>query len=58
MRAQLTVGVDLVKISSMREMLATGGSSFRELCFTAGELAHCQGSHRGSPPDGLPKRPP
>jgi holo-[acyl-carrier protein] synthase len=44
MCAQLAVGVDLVRISSMREMLATGGSSFQELCFTAGELAHCEGS--------------
>jgi holo-[acyl-carrier protein] synthase len=44
MDAHVGVGVDLVKVSSVQDMLATGGSSFRELCWTADELNHCDGS--------------
>jgi holo-[acyl-carrier protein] synthase len=44
MGAHVGVGVDLVKVSSVQDMLATGGWSFRELCWTADELNHCGGS--------------
>ena len=38
------VGVDLVKVSILEVMLATGGSAFREMCWTPEELAYCGGS--------------
>jgi holo-[acyl-carrier protein] synthase len=44
MGAHVGVGVDLVKISSVQDMLTTGGPAFEELCWTATELAHCEGS--------------
>jgi holo-[acyl-carrier protein] synthase len=44
MGAHVGVGVDLVKVSSLQDMLATGGSAFWELCWTADELNHCDGS--------------
>ncbi|UXA15851.1 holo-ACP synthase (plasmid) [Mycobacterium sp. SMC-8] len=36
--------MDLVKISSVRDMLDSGGLAFEELCWTATELEHCDGS--------------
>jgi holo-[acyl-carrier protein] synthase len=44
MRAQVAVGVDLVRIHQLDVMLTTGGAGFRELCWTAAELVYSDGS--------------
>lgn len=43
MDSGITIGVDLVSVASMQAMLAAGGTSFQEICFTAGELASSKG---------------
>jgi holo-[acyl-carrier protein] synthase len=44
MRPPVGVGVDIVSIPQLEAMLTTGGAAFRELCWTADELAYCAGS--------------
>ncbi|TFV88121.1 holo-ACP synthase [Blastococcus sp. CT_GayMR20] len=44
MRTPLGVGVDIVAIPQLEAMLTTGGAAFRQLCWTADELAYCAGS--------------
>lgn len=44
MTSTVQPGVDIVKISTLELMLTTGGTAFREMCWTTEELAYCDGS--------------
>lgn len=44
MQVSAGVGVDIVRIGQLEGMLANGGSSFQQLCWTVDELVHCDGS--------------
>jgi holo-[acyl-carrier protein] synthase len=41
MTDRLRVGVDLIEIERIRRALERHGASFKERCFTAGEIAYC-----------------